>query len=116
MFSVVEVKCKRCGALKLFKDELSIGVSVSFLLTIREDGRVYDACRTAEYVLAYPRETLLKMSIEELCPFFREQIPPYQIENNTFLLRDGRKLPAKSYFVKSDVSPEAYHIVNVISS
>jgi phage FluMu protein Com len=150
LLSVVEVKCKRCGTLKLFRDpsfanasagrEFSLGVPVSFVLTIREDGRVYDACKTAEYVLAYPRETLLKMSIDELCPRLREssrlaeaigeaqvgglrdqltsrQIPPpapYQMKDNTFLLRDGGKLPAKSYFVKSDSPSGAYHMVNVV--
>ncbi len=167
LLSVVEVKCKRCGTLKLFRDpsftntstsvrasadksagrEVSPGAPVSFVLTIYDDGRVYDACRTAEYVLAYPRETLLKMSIDELCPRLRESfrrhqgfggqvggqalfrdapipretkstegLKPYQIENNAFLLRDGRKLPVKSYFIRSDVPPEAYHIVNIISS
>lgn len=136
LFSIVEVKCKRCGAVKQFKDNTSFRVPISFVLTIHEDGRIFDACRTAEYVLAYPREALFKMSIGDLCPQLRDQLtlhqeqsieevkssghlrlpPPYQIKNNIFLLRDGGNLPARSYFVKSDAPPDAYHMVNIVLS
>lgn len=134
LLSIVEVKCKRCGAVKQFKEDTSLRVPISFVLTIHEDGRVFDACRTAEYVLAYPREALLKMSIGDLCPQLRDQLAlqqeqsaeeaessgrlrlqsPYQIKNNAFLLRDGGNLPARSYFVKSDASSDAYHMVNIV--
>lgn len=135
MLSVVEVKCKRCGAVKQFKEDASLRVPLSFVLTIHENGQVFEACRTAEYILSYPREMLLKMSIGDLCPLLRDQLElyqaqsaagkdmeqphlpaPRQIKNNTFLLRDGGKLPVNSYFVKSDAPPAAYHIVNIVTA
>lgn len=124
LVSVVEVKCKRCGKTKTFKDNMQ-GVR-SFMLIVDGGGRIVDACEGVA-VLEYSRQYVIGKFLLDILPLARDaryqeiisdkaennkflteqvaEVAPqsaafskgvYQIKNNTLLLRD-RKLPLESH-------------------
>lgn len=125
--SVVEVKCKRCGNTGVFDDQEK-GATVSFAVTIDGSGNIIDACR-AVLCVGWERGSLVGKHFSEIFPLLRD-VPdmkslaisseggkPFEIQNNTLLLRDGGTLTAESYVVPRPRGgvPSGYYIFTVMS-
>lgn len=120
LVSVVEIKCKRCGKTKTFKDNMQ-GVR-SFMLIVDGGGRVVDACegvavfeRNRQYVIGKLLPDILPLArdadAQSLLPNPNES-KSYQIKNNTLLLRD-RKVPMESHIIPVNNDGSLYHIFNI---
>lgn len=126
LVSVVEVKCKRCGKTKTFKDNMQ-GIR-SFMLIVDGGGRIVDACEgvavlecSRQYVIGKPLLDILPLARDaryqeitlvshdnnnadidkgtnSAAPSKSDAGGIYQVRNNTLLLRD-RKLPIESHVV-----------------
>lgn len=137
LISVVEIKCKRCGATKTFKDDLR--GSRSFMFTVDGEGTILDVCEGVS-ALECTRRFVIGKSLFDILPFVKDEyyqeikVNPeynskssqqknaqelYQARNNTLLLRD-RKIPIESHVVRVGPSSSlekgasAYHIFNVM--
>lgn len=131
LISVVEIKCKRCGETRIFRDNTR--GARSFMLIIDGGGRIVDACEgvaalecSRQYVIGKPLLDILPLArdarYQEITPVLHTNhnadidngtnsaIPLkldtggiYQVRNNTLLLRD-RKLPLESHVVLADTT------------
>lgn len=123
LISVVEIKCKRCGATKIFRDDTR-GIR-SFMLVVDCDGRIVDACDGVA-ALEFSRSYVIGRLLSDTLPLVRdahyEEITKteptsddsYQIKNNTLLLRD-RKVPLESHvFPIRDKNKQLYHVFNIM--
>ncbi len=125
LVSVVEIKCKRCGAVRIFRDDMK-GIR-SFMLIVDGRGRVVDACEGVR-VLECSRRYVVGKLLFDILPLARDaryqeiiqdpgEVAPngvYQIRNNTLLLRD-RKVPLESHIVPVDSkNGSLYRVFNVI--
>lgn len=120
LVSVVEIKCKRCGKTKTFKDTMQ--GTRSFMLIVDGGGRIVDACEGVA-VLEFSRQYVIGKLLLDILPLARDAdaqalLPSpndsksYHIKNNILLLRD-RKVPVESHitFINNDRS--LYHIFNI---
>lgn len=134
LLSIIEVKCKRCGETRIFRDDRR-GIR-SFMLVVDGRGRVVDAC-AGIVALECSRQYVIGKLLFDILPLARDapyqeiiKTRPasnraYQIRNNMLLLHD-RKVTLESHIVPID-SPETerarygagknrllYHVFNLI--
>lgn len=118
--SVVEIKCKRCGKTKTFKDNTQ-GIR-SFMLVVDGDGKIMDACNGVA-ALEYSRQYVIGKFISDILPLARDadaqslllnpnESKSYQIKNNTLLLRD-REVPVESHIISINDDRSLYRIFNI---
>ncbi|MDD5098751.1 MAG: hypothetical protein PHP35_00155 [Candidatus Colwellbacteria bacterium] len=124
--SVVEIKCKRCARIMVFKDAEPPSTPASFTLTINQEGVIIDACRGAEVVLCYSRKELIGMPVSAVCPAINEPVndnmglllskedAPYRIKSNMFLSKRGKKIDGDGYFIKADEADSIYRMFGYI--
>lgn len=112
LVSVIEIKCKRCGATRLIH-EIRDGVmdNSSFGILLDLNGSIVEASQNVERALGYELEYLLRKPLHEFCPALRgnekDARPmcvrnagkPFEIARNIFICRDGTEKPLESYFV-----------------
>lgn len=128
LMAVVEIKCKRCGAMRIFKDDMQ--GTRSFMLIVDGGGKIVDACEGVA-ALECSRQYVIGKFLLDILPLARDadtqsllpnpnESKSYQIKNNTLLLRD-RKLPIESHVVLAgsskneiDKNGSLYRIFNVI--
>lgn len=122
LVSVVEIKCKRCGKTKTFKDNMQ-GIRL-FMLVVDGGGRIVDACEGVA-VLECSRQYVIGKLLPDIFPLARDaryqeiiKSDPasghnYQIRNNTLLLRD-RKMSLESYIVSDNKNKSLRRIFNII--
>lgn len=122
LVSVVEIKCKRCGKTKTFKDNMR-GIR-SFMLVVDGGGRIVDACEGVA-ALERSRQYVVGKFLSDILPLVRDaeyqeiiKAEPvsgdnYRIRNNTLLLRD-RKLPLESHVVPDTKNKSLYRVFNII--
>lgn len=122
----LEIKCKKCGKITLYKNFFPRQVPVSFALTVNELGMITEACHDAEALLEYPRQELIGKSVADICPSLRDgdsrknmlnslaANAPYKIENNTFLINGGGKISPESIFISrsENGTPVGYQVFN----
>lgn len=125
----LEIKCKKCGKINLFKNFFSDQNPTFFTLTINESGIITDACCDAEILLGYPRQEFISKQVADICPALRNDElqkmhdslavgATYRIKNNSFFVRDGATISYESYCVrrrKNGVSA-GYHMFNVVAN
>lgn len=118
LVSVVEIKCKRCGQTKTFRDNMQ-GVR-SFMLVIDGEGRIVDACEGVA-VIECSRQYVIGKPLFEILPLARDALyqeiksdGAYQIKNNTLLLRDHKILLESHIIPISGKREPLYWIFNVI--
>lgn len=123
LVSVVEIKCKRCGETRTFRDNMQ-GIR-SFMLIVDGGGRVVDACEgvavlecSRQYVIGKPLLDILPLArdarYQEIIKSEPVRGEHYQIQNNTLLLRD-RKLPIESHIIPiNNKGKPLYHVFNII--
>lgn len=118
---IVEIKCKRCGAVQKYqKDDGNLHV---FTFFADMDGTITDSCEGVVR-LGYERRHLVGKALADLFPLVRdaprhirtlESGVPYQIQNNALVLRDGRTTPVESFFVPViDGGQVRYRIFNIL--
>lgn len=59
--SLVEIKCRRCGRLNVFGEQLSPSETKYFVVVYGDDGSIIECSTTASSVLGYTREELLAL-------------------------------------------------------
>ncbi len=124
LFSVIEVKCKRCGMLKIF-GEKEVDKLTSFILLINEKGMVENVCHAAE-ALGLEREYCIGKAVTEVYPMLRDnpfttRLPKlrekiFEIPNNTLVLRDKTTLKVRSVIAPRRGGPgttDGYFILSV---
>lgn len=118
LMSIVEIKCKRCGEVRTFKDDNQGARSFSFV--IDNDGKIIDACKGVA-ALEYSRQHVIGKFLFDILPLARDsqyqEIAPdlenYQIKNNTLLLRD-RKAPIESHIIPiKENGKQLYRVFNI---
>lgn len=116
----LEIKCKRCGAVKIFRSDTR-GIR-SFMFVVDGDGKIMDACNGVS-ALEYSRQYVIGKFLSDILPLARDadaqtllsnpnEFKPYQIKNNTLLLRD-RKLPLESHIISINDDKPLYRIFNI---
>lgn len=120
LVSVVEIKCKRCGKTKTFRDTMR-GIR-SFMFIVDDGGVIVDACEGVA-VLGYDREHALGKSVSQLLPLVRDSHyqeiitkseDAYHISNNMLVLRD-RKVPLESHIMAVHGKKGVlYNVFNII--
>ncbi len=129
LFSVVEVKCKRCGNTVSFGKLAPGEERVSFAVFLDEHGIIFDACQGAVFA-GMDREYVLGKHLSELFPLLHDA-PEYknlamtkrkseffEIKDNILLLKDGKKIPCQSSFIfhcGKDKEPQEYRVFNLLS-
>lgn len=123
--STVEIKCKRCGETRVFRD--TTRGACSFMLVVDDSGKIVDAC-DGVVALELSRQYVVGKFLSDILPLVRdahyqgiintEPTPEsgenYQIRNNTLLLRD-RNVSLESHIVPIENSTQ-YRIFNIIKS
>lgn len=128
--STVEIKCKRCSKLHLFKnvvipDYEDLQKPISFAFSIDPDGTIIDLCRLSESLLGYSKTELVGTNISKVCPIINDQKvflkmstdanKSYFIKSNVLILKDGNKISAESYCIADDTHENLeYKMINVI--
>lgn len=138
LVSVIEIKCKRCGAVQTFRDDMRN--IRSFMLVVDGESRVVDACEGVA-VLEYSRQYVVGKLLFDILPLARDahyqeiisnpirslaspgrgsqdisentSNGDYQIRNNTLFLRD-RKVSLESHIIPIDGMDSLYRVFNVI--
>lgn len=138
VLSAVEIKCKRCGNLEIFRGE-ERDAPLSFSVTIDGSGTIIDTCRTIVCV-GWNRRSLVGKHFSTLFPLLRDApdmrqfSPPggegkrlgtkkgksgqFEIRNNTLVLRDGGSASAESYIIPRSVDDSSlgHYIFTVVPS
>lgn len=123
--STVEVKCKRCGKTRVFRDDAR--GARSFMLVVDDGGKVVDAC-DGIVALELSRQYVVGKLLSDILPLVRDAQyqeiintegktksgENYQIRNNTLLLRDRNALLESHIVPIGDGS--LYRIFNIIKS
>lgn len=121
IFSEIEIKCKRCGMMRTFKE--SAQGPRSFMFVVDNENKVVDACEGV-VAIEYNRQYVLGKLLFDILPLARdaqyEEIMSnsenYQIKNNTLFLRD-RKIPIESHIIPiNSGGKQLYRVFNVINN
>jgi len=118
--SAVEVKCRRCGALNMFREaDEGENRALSFMLFVDTGGTIIDACRIAR-ALRLAHTTPVGMPVNEFFPLIRDAPPAaksaYNIPHNTLILRDGASLDVETSVVPhyaNDGALDGYRVYSV---
>ena len=129
--SMVEIKCKRCGVIARFC-EASSGKSEpsSFIFSLDTKGTILEATHSTESILGHSCDQLVGKSIFEICPKLKNTLnsenfivpantdKSYEIIQNMFAHKDGKLLPAESYFISKYDKQKllGYSIFNWVST
>lgn len=130
IFSVVEIKCKRCGSVRVF-DEQGKDDPVSFIVKIDGDWNIIDASR-AVLRAGWERRSLIGKHLSEVFPLLKgtpemshfatsvEGGKPFEMRSNAFLLRDGSFAPAESYVIPCSAgrnqTPSSHQVITVFTT
>lgn len=116
----LEIKCKRCGAVRIFRGDAR-GIR-SFMLLVDGEGRVVDACDGVA-AIEYSRQSVVGELLADILPLARDARyqeiisdpikENYKIKNNTLFLRD-RKAPLESHVVAVEGKKSLYRVFNII--
>ena len=110
--SMVEIKCKRCGIIARFCEVTSSkSEPSSFIFSIDTNGTILESTHSTENILGHSCSDLVGKSIFEICPKLKNilssekfSVPTnsdksYEILQNIFAHKEGKLLPAESYFI-----------------
>lgn len=128
LFSVVEIKCKRCGSVGVF-DGRDEETPVSFTVKIDEAGNIIDTCR-AVLCAGYQRRSLIGKHLSEVFPVLKDAPEmrrftalvndgkPFEMHSKAFLLRDGSFAPAESYVIpcSGDKASLGHRVITVFAT
>jgi len=112
VLSVIEIKCKRCGTVRLIR-ETNSGESGSFSFAIILDcnGIIINLSHTVVLILGWNTADMLGKPIADFCPplagtkedsrplYVRNMPKPFDVRNNICIHRDGHHMPMESHFV-----------------
>lgn len=119
--SVVEVKCRRCGAINMFREaRVNEKHTLSFTLCIDTQGIIIDACRAAR-ALRLTRTTLIGQPVSTLFPLILDAPlavkGAYDIPHNTLILKDGNSIVVESSVVPhyaDDAALDGYRVFTML--
>lgn len=123
--SAVEIKCKRCGAVRLFAVDSNERARrfLSFTFIIGSDERILDVSNGVAMV-GYERAELVGKPLADIFPLVRDAPAhkrtlgdtSYSIRNNILLLGDKSSLQTQSYFVPVEHNEKSasYRMFNII--
>lgn len=122
----LEIKCKKCGKINIFRVFSNHQIPASFTFTINESGIITDACHGAEAILDYSLQELVGKPVADICPLLNDAESHkkiynflavnsmYKIKNNRFIARDGGVISPESYCIgrRENGAPAGYYIFN----
>lgn len=120
LLSVVEVKCKRCGRIGVFREDGGEEAPFAFAFSLDAQRKIVNVCRRAPHFLGYKRADLIGKPLAHFCPPLAELAAEnfgrrFEIKNNVFLLRDGGEIPMESYFISRCDKSDAISGYDMIS-
>lgn len=112
LLSVIEIKCKRCGTVRLIRETNSEdNRPFFFAIFLDGNGIIINLSHTVVMILGWSTADMVGKPIDDFCPplagsgddtrplCIRNMPKAFDIRNNICIHRDGHQIPMESYFV-----------------